>query len=207
LSRRGAHLSTPRLTNLRERLGNASALRQRTAEGALGHVLDLDGDTAANLFLYPRGITSLTTLVTRHEVTPAMRWAARAAAFPVDRRAGPLDAMPLKDDAYDTVVSTFALASSRAPAQALAEIRRVLKPGGRLLFLEYGLSTDPEVARWQQRLGPVHRLFNGVALPLLMLEAEIAQAGFELRHLENHFLARVPRALGCVYEGIAFSGV
>jgi hypothetical protein len=63
------------------------------------------------------------------------------------------------------------------------------------------------VARWQQRLGPVHRLFNGVALPLLMLEAEIAQAGFELRHLENHFLARVPRALGCVYEGIAFSGV
>lgn len=206
MSRRTAQLAFPRLTDLRERLGNISALRQRTAEGALGHVLDLDGDTASNLFLYPRGITSLTTLVTRQEVSPAVRRAARAVAFPVDRRAGRLTAMPLKDHAYDTVVSTFTLAAAPDPAAAFAEIRRVLKPGGRLLFLEYGLSPDPAVARWQARLGPLHRLFCGVALPLRRLDAEVSQAGLSLRHFENHLLARTPQALGCVFEGIAFNG-
>lgn len=206
MSRRGAQLAFPRLTDLRERLGNASELRQQTAEGALGHVLDLDGDTGANLFLYSGGITSLTTLVTRQEATPAVRRAARAAAFPVDRRAGSLDAMPLKDHAYDTVVSTFTLSATRNPVSALAEIRRVLKPGGRLLFLEYGLSSDPAVARWQLRMGPLHRLFCGLVLPLRRMDVEVAQAGFSLRHFEGHFLARTPRALGCVFAGIALNG-
>lgn len=196
-----------RLFTLREHLRSASAVRQRVVEGALGHVLEIGGDSGANLFLYPRTITSLTSLVgSRRVPTPVARQATRQLTFPVDRRVGSLDAFPLKDHAYDTVVSTFALGTATNLARTLAEIRRVLKPGGRLLFVEYGRSREEGIARWQARLAPLHRLLGGGRPSLHFIDEEIAGAGLAVKHLENEYLARLPRALGCIYEGIAFNG-
>ncbi|MGD9600256.1 MAG: class I SAM-dependent methyltransferase [Gammaproteobacteria bacterium] len=192
--------------NVHERLRSVGAIRQRVAEGALGHVLELGGDSGANLFLYPRTITSLTALVSRPGVSPAViRQATRQLTFPVDRRVGTLESLPLKDHAYDTVVSTFALGTTPDPQRALAEIRRVLKPGGRLLFVECGLSRDGDVAQWQQRCAPLLRVLCGVRGPLRLPDDEMANAGFSLKHVECHYLARMPRALGCLYEGVAFT--
>jgi len=191
---------------MHERLSSVGAIRQRVAEGALGHVLELGGDSGANLFLYPRTITSLTSLVTRAGVSPAVvRQATRQLTFPVDLRLGTLESLPLKDHAYDTVVSTFALAATPDPERTLAGIRRVLKPGGRLLFVEYGLSRDGDVARWQRRCAPLLRVLSGVRGPLRYLDDEIANAGLTLKHVESHYVARLPRALGCLYEGVAFN--
>lgn len=196
----------PRLFTFHERLSSVSAVRQRVAEGALGHVLELGGDSGANLFLYPRSITSLTSLVTSRRIPPATaRQATRQLTFPVDRRFGSLEVFPLKDHAYDSVVSTFALAAAPDIARTLGEVRRVLKPGGRLLFVEYGLSRDDAVARWQRRCAPVHRFLNGARIPLRLIDEEIITAGLSLKDVQNEFLARLPRALGCIYEGVAFN--
>ncbi len=193
------------LIDLGERFGSAAALRQRVVEGATGHVLELGGDSGANLFFYPRAITSLTTLAARRTSPALFRQAARQLPFPIDRRQGSLLALPLKDRAYDTVVCTFALGHSPDLAGTLQEIHRVLKFGGRLLFVEYGYSRDEQVVRWQQRLRFLQPMMGGGRRPLAAIDDAVAAAGLSLKHLSAEFLPRVPRPLGCVYEGIAFN--
>ncbi len=195
-----------RLFGWRQSSGNLGVARQRVVEAALGHVLELGGENGANLFLYPRTITSLTSLLTTPKLNPGVRRSSRQLSFPVDRRAGSLSVLPLKDHAYDTVISTFALSATPALEQTLAEIRRVLKPGGRLLFLEYGLSTEEDVARWQRRCAPLQRLFGSAPQVLHFIDQEILNAGFVLKHVHSEYLERRPRALGCIYEGVAFNG-
>ena len=195
-----------RLFGLRDRHRSVGAVRQRVAEAALGHVLELGGENGANLFLYPRTIISLTSLVTTRKLNPGVRRTSRQLPFPVDRRTGSLSVLPLKDHAYDTVVSTFALSATPTLVQTLEEIQRVLKPGGRLLFLEYGLSRQADVARWQRRCAPLHRLLSGARQPLHFIDQEIMNVGFALKHVQSEYLERLPRALGCIYEGVAFNG-
>jgi SAM-dependent methyltransferase len=196
----------PRLLEIRERLSSVSIVRQRVAEAALGHVLELGGESGANLFLYPPSITSLTSLATTKRLPPSSRHTTRRLHFPVDRRLGSLSEFPLKDHAYDTVVSTFALSAAQDLARTLEEVKRVLKPGGRLLFLEYGLSRNEAVARWQRRCAPLHRALSGAQQPLQYVDEEIVSAGFSLKHVRGEYLGRLPRALGFIYEGIAFNG-
>lgn len=179
--------------------------RERILEAATGHVLELGGETGANLAVYPRTITSITSLVGSRAGQAAIRRAARHLPFSVDRREGRLDAMPVKDEAYDTVVSTFALSRTALRDEMLREIRRVLRPGGRLLFIEHGLSADPVIARQQLRWSLLHRFLNGTHQSLPGTDELITTAGFELRHFEENLLERVPRWLGCVHEGIALA--
>ncbi len=195
----------PRLIDFKERISDVGIMRQRVAEAALGHVLELGGENGANLFLYPRSITSLTSLTAIRAVPQGTRRSSRQLPFPVDRRSGYLNAFPLKNHAYDTVVSTFALAAANNLAQTLREIKRVLKPGGRLLFLEFGRSPDASVARWQRRCAPLLRVLSGARQPLQDIDGEIVTGGFSLKHLECGYLIRLPRALGCVCEGVAFN--
>ncbi len=202
----GSRRAAARLFGLRDGAVNVGVARQRLAEAALGHVLELGGDNGANLFLYPRTITSLTSLLTSRKLNPGVRRSSRQLSFPVDRRTGSLSVFPLKDRAYDTVVSTFALSTTPTLSETLEEIRRVLKIGGRLLFLEYGLSAEEGVARWQRRCAPLHRLVSGARQPLHFIDQEIIHAGFALKHVQREYLERLPRALGCVYEGVAFNG-
>ena len=111
----------------------------------------------------------------------------------------------MKDETYDTVVSTLALSRTARRAEVLHEIRRVLRPGGRLLFIEYGRSGDPAIARQQQRWAFLHRLLNGTQQPLPALDELVTEAGFDLRHFEENLLDRVPRGFGCLHEGIALA--
>jgi SAM-dependent methyltransferase len=202
----GSRSAVARWFGWRDGAVNLGVARQRVAEAALGHVLELGGDNGANLFLYPRAITSLTSLVTARKSSPGVRRSSRQLSFPVDRRTGSLSEFPLKDHAYDTVISTLALCTTPTLSQTLVEIRRVLKIGGRLLFLEYGLSAEEGVARWQRRCAPLHRLLSGAHQPLHFIDQEIMHAGFALKHVQCEYLERRPRALGCLYEGVAFNG-
>lgn len=195
----------PTLIDLGERFGDAAALRQRVVEGATGHVLELGSDAASNLFFYPRAITSLTIIATRRSSPASLRQAARQLPFPVDRRAGSLTALPLKDRAYDTVICTFALGRSPDLATTLKEIHRVLKYGGRLLFVEYAYAQNERIARWQRRLRFLQPLMGGGRKPLASMDEAILAAGFTLKHFSAEFLPRVPRPFGCVVEGIAFN--
>ncbi|MSR13360.1 MAG: class I SAM-dependent methyltransferase [Gammaproteobacteria bacterium] len=193
----------PRLTELTERLAGVEAVRQRATECATGHVLELSARSHNNLFYYPRTITSLTALVSGRALGAAPRQHARQVLFPVDIREGSCDQIPLKDHRFDCVVSTFALGTAPNVDLALQEIKRVLKPAGRLLFAEFGLSRDRKVATWQRRFGWLNRAFHGVALPMAIFEDALASNGFSLRSSACKYLQYVPRALGCYYEGVA----
>jgi ubiquinone/menaquinone biosynthesis C-methylase UbiE len=100
------------------------------------------------------------------------------------------------------VLSTWTLCTIPDASQALAEIRRVLRPGGALHFIEHGLAPDPAVARLQQRLTPLqHRAFGGCHLNR-QIDQLVAAAGLELTRIDTYYM-KGPRALGYTFEGIA----
>lgn len=115
----------------------------------------------------------------------------------------PGERIPLRDGVIETVVSTFTLCTIPGIMDALREIARVLKPGGELIFCELGLSPDPEVQRWQERLEPLcHRLFAGLHLTR-DIPSLLTQAGFQIEHMETGYLSRFPKSLSYCCWGTA----
>jgi ubiquinone/menaquinone biosynthesis C-methylase UbiE len=174
-----------------ERHGLA-ALRAELLAAARGRVLELGAGTGANLGHWPRGpIASL--LLT--EPDPAMarrlerRVARREAAAKVVRARA--DALPVPDASVDTVVASLVLCTVPDVPAALAEVRRVLAPGGRLLFLEHVRHGDPARARRQDRLTPVHRALAVGCHPNRPTPDLIAAAGFTVHDLR---VERFPKA-------------
>jgi SAM-dependent methyltransferase len=122
---------------------------------------------------------------------------------PVEVLRAPAEAIPLPDAVADTAVVTYTLCSVEDPARALAEVRRVLKPGGRVLFLEHGRANEAGVARWQDRLNPLwRRLAVGCNLnrPIVRL---LEGAGFRIENLDQHYLRATPRPVGFLSCGSA----
>ncbi len=157
------------------------ARRAALVAGACGDVLEIGFGSGATLPFYdPVQVRRLTVV----EPSEGMnrRAAARLAASPVPIRSvpGAGEQLPFADAAFDTVVCCLTLCSVHDVGQVLAEVRRVLKPGGRFLFLEHVLSDDPQQRRWQQRLNPVQRVV-GVGCNLNRPSAELVRAaGFTL---------------------------
>ena len=133
--------------------------RRRLIAGARGAVLEIGAGTGLNLRHYPSDVERL--VLTEPEEPMAKRLdrrAGRHGAAPEVVRA-PADALPFPDAAFDTVVSTMVLCTVPDPARAIAELRRVLRPGGRLLFIEHVRADGAGLARWQDRLAEPWRRF------------------------------------------------
>ena len=164
---------------------------------AQGKVLELGVGMGLNLALY-----DATKVASVAGVDPAAELRAQAMAAPRDPRLnvtiadGTAEALPFEDGAFDTVVCTFTLCSVHTPAAALAQARRVLKAGGRLLYCEHGLAPDPDVAKWQRRIEPLwKRLAGGCHLTRPVTRA-IADAGFHIESSETMYLPGTPRFAG-----------
>ncbi|MEO5886354.1 MAG: class I SAM-dependent methyltransferase [Anaerolineales bacterium] len=115
----------------------------------------------------------------------------------------PGERIPLEDGSVDTVVSTFTLCTIVGIMDAILGIAYVLKPNGKLIFFELGLSPDPEVQRWQKRLEPIHSwLFQGLYLTR-NIPSLIVQAGFQIEQVEMGYLARFPKSSSCCWWGTA----
>jgi SAM-dependent methyltransferase len=171
--------------------------RAKVVPQAAGRVLELGVGMGLNLGFYdPARVESVTGV----DPSPALRAAAQAA--PRDPRLvvrvedGTAEALPFDDASFDCVVCTFTLCSVHSPAQALAEARRVLKPGGRFLFCEHGLAPDPGVAKWQRRIEPVWKAIAGGCRLTRPVTSAIAAAGFEIRRQDSMYLPRTPRFAG-----------
>jgi ubiquinone/menaquinone biosynthesis C-methylase UbiE len=125
--------------------------RRKLLAAASGRVLEVGAGTGFNLAHYPEGVDDLTLT---DELDGMLRRAERRASEAgrrVATRTAPVESLPFEDGTFDTVVGSLLLCSVDDQARALAEIRRVLKPGGQYLFLEHVRSSDPRVARSQDR--------------------------------------------------------
>jgi SAM-dependent methyltransferase len=161
------------------------ARRRRLLAGARGAVLEIGGGTEANLAHYPD-----VDRVTIAEPDPFMRSRIgpklEGARVPVEVSAAGAEALPFPDGSFDTVVSTLVLCTVPDQAAALDEVRRILRPGGRLLFIEH-VRAAGSMARWQDRLEPLWRRLFGGCHPNRDTVAAIEDAGFEIEMFESFY--------------------
>jgi ubiquinone/menaquinone biosynthesis C-methylase UbiE len=182
-------------------------LRRDLVPQAYGRVLEVGIGSGLNLSHYdPERVEVVWGL----EPSRGMRRKAerRIAATALDLRwlADRGEAIPLADDAVDTVLLTFTLCTIQDWRRALDEMRRVLKPGGQLLFCEHGLAPDAPVRRWQERLNPVWKRIAGGCHLNRPIDRYVEQAGFRIHDLATGYLAHTPRFAGFNYRGIARAG-
>ena len=130
------------------------------------------------------------------------RGAGRKAGGAIELVEGSAEAVPLEDRSVDTVVTTWTLCSIPDPRRALAEMRRVLRPGGRFLFVEHGLAPDPKVRWWQDRITPAWKRVGGGCHLNRAIAQLIEEAGFQFERLDTGYM-RGPKPMTFMYEGRA----
>ena len=183
-----------------------AAHRQALLTAAAGDVLEIGGGTGANLQFYDRRVRTL--MVTEPEKPMVRRLQAKIASQRPDAKVlrSPAEDLPFNDDSFDVAVSTLVLCTVDDPPRALREMRRVLRPGGRLLFIEHVRSDDPKLARWQDRLLPLNvRVAHGCHCNRRTVDA-IASAGFDVTQLDHDTFKHVPPFLRPLVVGMAQAG-
>ncbi|MGE3774755.1 MAG: class I SAM-dependent methyltransferase [Gammaproteobacteria bacterium] len=197
----------PQLLGFSERVASMERVRQRTVEYATGHVLEVGIGLGATLPFYHHDITSLTTIDPDAGFNARLRRRLRHLPFPVDVREGRGEALPVKDCTFDCVVTSFALCCVVDLERVVEEIARVLKPGGRLFFAEPGPSREEAVLKWQRRVARLQRFFIDGCRTDREVDTVLVATGFDLKRLDVTYLDGLPKALACVYEGMAVKPV
>jgi ubiquinone/menaquinone biosynthesis C-methylase UbiE len=192
----------PRLIHLAMRNSVATAERARFVPRATGTVLEVGAGSGLNLPFYGSTVVRLYALEPSRELWRMARRRVDAAAFPVEYLAASAEAIPLDDRAVDTVVTTWTLCSIPDPGKALADVRRVLAPGGQLIFIEHGRSPEPRVRAWQDRLTPLWRRVAGGCHLTRAIDRLVLEAGFGLGEIERGYAGR-PKAMEYLYKGVA----
>lgn len=171
--------------------------RKKVVPRAAGKVLELGIGGGMNLAFYdPSRVSSVSGVDPSDELRARAEAAPRPDGLNVDIRAGTAEQLPFEDHSFDCVVCTFTLCTVQSPAAALAEAKRVLKPGGRFLFCEHGLAPAPDVAKWQRRIEPVWKRLAGGCHLTRPVGATLTAAGLTLGDIETMYLPGTPRLLG-----------
>jgi ubiquinone/menaquinone biosynthesis C-methylase UbiE len=168
--------------------------RAKIVPRASGRVLELGIGMGLNLSYYdPEKVSSVTGVDPAPELRAAALAAPRDPRLAVEVEDGTAEALPFDDASFDSVVCTFTLCSVHTPPAALAEARRVLKPGGRLFYCEHGLAPDAGVAKWQRRIEPVWKRIAGGCHLTRPISTAIAAAGFALGPVESMYVPKTPK--------------
>lgn len=193
----------PRITNKVLASAKHAEIRRRVCAGLSGEVMELGFGSGLNIAHYPAAVTQVTA-VEPSDVAWSLSEPRRAASgVPVVRSGLDGQRLPFADDAFDSVLSTWTMCTIPDVAAALREVRRVLRPGGHLLFVEHGAAPDPSVLRWQRRIDPVQRrVFAGchVSRPIDRL---LTEAGLPPQRLERFYAPGEPRPFAHLYEGLS----
>ena len=166
-------------------------LRQKLLADASGRVLEVGSGTGANLPYYGPGVESLTVTEPEPAMLRRLEQRVREQTPKAKVVRAPAEQLPFEDDAFDVAVSTLVLCGVDDQARALGELRRVLRPGGRLIFIEHVRSDEPGLARWQDRLNAMIRLVACCDCNRRTLDS-IKAEGFEVTAVEHTSLKKVP---------------
>jgi ubiquinone/menaquinone biosynthesis C-methylase UbiE len=192
----------PRIHNRVLDNGEIHRIRDRVCAPLHGAVVEIGFGSGLNVAHYPSSVTLV------HAIEPstlARRLAGpRVAAAPVPIEFDGLDGqhLPLPDGSVDCALLTLTLCSIPDQDAAARELQRVLAPGGFVAYLEHGASPDPDVARWQHRMGGLNRRLSGCRLDRAP-PAVLRSAGFDLTDERTYYLTGAPRWSGFLYEGVA----
>jgi ubiquinone/menaquinone biosynthesis C-methylase UbiE len=192
----------PKLCDLAMRNKHLKPYRERVLAAATGRVLEVGAGSGLNLALYKPTVSEVLALEPAPKLILMAQARARAARRPVRLIEASAQAIPLDDNSIDTVVTTWTLCTIPDAVQALQEMRRVLVPGGRLLFVEHGLAPEPGIQKWQNCLTPLWSHVSGGCHLNRPIVDTIAQAGYRFERLESSYLPG-PKIMGFVTEGSA----
>lgn len=195
----------PHLLNFAMRNRELAAYRRRVVPAAHGRVLEIGIGSGLNLPFYGSEAKEVIGLDPSSPLLSMAERQARAGHTPVTMLQGSAEAIPLEDASVDTVLTTWTLCSIPDARAALAEMRRVLKSTGNLVFVEHGKAPDEAVARWQDRLTPLWRPIAGGCHLNRPIASLIEGAGFTIGDLHCGY-AKGPRPFTFMYEGRAARG-
>lgn len=176
--------------------------RQDVLADVQGDVLEIGFGTGLNLSYYPEHIHKLVAIDANPGVHKLAQKRINHSSITVDHRVLNGEQLPMSDNTFDSVVSTWTLCSIANIDQALQEIHRVLKPGGRFFFIEHGLSRDRNVQAWQNRLNPLQNIIaDGCNLNRNI--RQLVEKQFATVTLKEFYAEKTPKFIGYLYQGIA----
>jgi len=176
--------------------------RREVLSDVQGEVLEIGFGTGINLSYYPEHLQQLVTVDANPGMNALAQKRIESSNIRVDNRVLNGENLPMADNTFDSVVSTWTLCSIANVEQALKEIYRVLKPGGRFFFIEHGLSDDPKVQVWQNRLNPINKAI-AVGCNLNRNIKELVEAQFKNVTVEQFYTPKSPKISGYMYKGVA----
>ena len=195
----------PRIVNAACNVKAAREQRRVVCQGLAGEVVEIGFGSGLNVPFYPQEVSRVAA------VEPAdVGWKLAGkrlgeSTIPVERSGLDGQSLPFADASFDAALSTWTMCTIPDVEAALGELRRVLKPGARLHFVEHGLAPDDGVRRWQHRLDPLQqRLFGGCHLNRPIADM-IRGAGFEITELDVYYEDGSPKFLGANARGVAMS--
>ena len=195
----------PRMLNAAGSNKRLDPLRRRVCEGLAGDVIEIGFGAGRNVPFYPAAVTSVAAIEPSDLSWNLAGERLRGTNVSVQRSGLDGQVLPFADDSFDTALSTWTLCTIPDVAAALRELRRVLKPGGTLHFLEHGLAPDERVRRWQRRLDPVqNRIAGGCHFTRPVVDL-LKTAGFTIKELDVFYEEGTSKIAGADSLGSALS--
>jgi ubiquinone/menaquinone biosynthesis C-methylase UbiE len=183
--------------------GGLRELRRETLARASGRTLEIGAGTGLNHDLYPAAVSELVLTEPFGPMAAQLRDKAAALTVPVEVVEAPAEALPFPDASFDSVALTLVLCTVPEPDRALSEIARVLKPGGRFLFLEHVRSQDARLARWQDRLQPPWYVFGHGCNCNRDTLAAIERSSLDVEDIEHGSIPKMPPLVQPMLKGAA----
>jgi ubiquinone/menaquinone biosynthesis C-methylase UbiE len=192
----------PYLLDFSMSASNLNEYRRSLLAHVRGEVLEIGFGTGLNLAYYPPEIREITAIDANPGVVPLAEKRLKSSSVRVEYRVLNGESLPIADNTFDTVVSTWTLCSIARVENAIAEIHRVLKPGGKFVFIEHGRSPDPQINLWQNRLTPLQKIV-GDGCHLNRQIQQLVATKFPEVEVEEFYDKKLPKLMGYFYRGIA----